>query len=119
MCLFGYHAQIAGIYSGAFPAHLPDLPAFRHRHVEASDTSCAGSALSMRRNRNGRERRDEFAWAVRDRRSCVYRIARSKPACEQLAVGRFGGGASHRDYRRADAISVETKNPIAGMAIGK
>ena len=119
MRVFGYHAQIAGIYQGAFSTHLPDLPALRDRHVEAGNTSCAGSALSMRRNQNRREWRDEFAWVVCDRRGGVHRIARSKSSREQFAAGRPGGSASCGDRLHARGIQFKTKNFVARMEIGK
>lgn len=119
MRISGYHAQVAGIYSRALPAHLRHLPAVRDRYVEAADSSRAGGALSMRRNQNGREWRNEFARVVCDRRGGVHRIARSKPSCKQLATGGSGGGASCSGGLHRRATGFKTKNPVAGMEIGK
>ena len=50
MCFPGYHAPVAGILARALPAYLRNLFAVGNRHDEATDTGCAGGALSMRRN---------------------------------------------------------------------
>src|SRR4030095_16173079 len=95
------------------------MSAVRDRYVEAGNSGSTCCALSMRGNQNRREWRDEFAGAVCDWGGRVYWTARSKSACEQLAVGRFGSGASGRGRRGSDAIDFETKDPVAGMEIGK
>src|SRR6266487_4478607 len=96
------------------------MPAVWDRHVEATDSSRAGGALSMRRNQNGRGWRGEFARVVCNRRSGMHRIARGKSSCEQLAAGRLGGGASCGDdglYARTTKFKAE--NFVARMEIGK
>src|SRR5439155_10707388 len=68
------------------------MSALRHGHVEAAHPRRASCALSMWRNQNRSERCDQFARAIRDWRSRLHGDARSEPACEQFATGRFGGG---------------------------
>ena len=81
--------------------------------VPAAHYQCGGI-------KTGREWRDEFARALCDWRGRVHWVARRESTREQLAVGRFGGGASRGGRGRCEQRPrFKTRNSVAGMEIGK
>ena len=104
MCLSRHHASAARVPAGAFPAHLRDLSALRHRHGEGTDPGRAGGALPMRRNQNEHGRRDQSARSLRDRRSGLHWFARRKSTGEQFAPRRPGHGSSRVRRRSSQTV---------------